>query len=109
MDPEWIIARVEGARTDIDPGSRVKWNPAIQRISIDGATVHTILRGTTRCGGMRRTPWGLILAIEEDSSGAAWEIINPLSGTNYVITDRLPGSGKQGRGRESPPSLSDLA
>ena len=91
-NPEWIIACIEGVRTDIDPGAAVKWNPGVQRISIDGSTVQTILRGTTRCDGIRRTPWGSILATEEDSTGAAWEIIDPPNVTNYIITDRAAGT-----------------
>ena len=95
-NPTHLIFCVEGNRQDLGtflPGGLVrKFNPAVQRIKLLDGSVETILRGTISCDGIRRTPWQTILATEETSDGGAYEIINPLSVTNYTIADRALGT-----------------
>jgi hypothetical protein len=75
------------------PGGLVKkWTPGVQRINLNTGVVETILRGTAGCDGLRRTPWGTILATEEADDGGAYEIIDPLTVTNHTITDRAAGT-----------------
>ena len=94
--PTHLIFCIEGGRQDLGtflPGGLVKkLNPAVQRIKLSDGSVETILRGTTSCDGIRRTPWQTILATEETSDGGAYEIINPLNVTNHTITDRTLGT-----------------
>lgn len=74
------------------PNSQVpKWTPGVQRIRLTTGAVETILRGTAGCDGLRRTPWGTILATEESDDGAAYEIIDPLNVTNHTIINRATG------------------
>lgn len=95
-NPTHLIFCIEGNRQDLGtflPGGLVrKFNPAVQRIKLLDGSVETILRGTISCDGIRRTPWQTILATEETSDGGAYEIINPLSVTNYTIADRALGT-----------------
>jgi hypothetical protein len=44
------------------------------------------------CDGIRRTPWGTVLATEETDDGGAYEIPSPLETTNYTIADRASGA-----------------
>lgn len=75
------------------PGGLVKkWTPGVQRLNLSTGAVETILRGTAGCDGIRRTPWGTILATEEDDTGGAYEIFDPLHVTNHTITDRALGT-----------------
>lgn len=94
--PSHLIFCIEGARQDLGtflPGGLVKkFNPAVQRIRLSDGSVETVLRGMSRCDGIRRTPWGTILATEETSDGGAYEILNPLRTTNYTIQDRAIGA-----------------
>lgn len=85
-NPTHLIACIEGGDEVIDGAS--KMNPSVQRINLDDGTVETILRGMNRCDGIRTTPWGTILATEESSDGAAYEIMSPLSTTEITITER---------------------
>lgn len=95
-NPTHLIFCIEGGRQDLGtflPGGLIKkFNPAVQRINLSDGSVETILRGTTACDGIRRTPWQTILATEEASDGGAYEIINPLAVTNETITDRALGA-----------------
>lgn len=95
-NPTHLIFCIEGGRQDLGtflPGGLVKkLNPAVQRIKLSDGSVETILRGTTSCDGIRRTPWQTILATEETSDGGAYEIINPLNQTDHTITDRTLGT-----------------
>ena len=95
-NPSHLIFCIEGGRQDLGtflPGGLIKkLNPAVQRIKLSDGTVETILRGTTSCDGIRRTPWQTILATEETSDGGAYEIIDPLNVTNHTITDRTLGT-----------------
>lgn len=95
-NPTHLIFCIEGGRQDLGtflPGGLVrKFNPAVQRIKLSDGSVETVLRGTTSCDGIRRTPWQTILATEESSDGGAYEILNPLTVTNQTITDRALGT-----------------
>ena len=75
------------------PGDKVKkWTPGVQRLDLSTGAVETILRGTAGCDGIRRTPWGTILATEESDDGAAYEILDPLHVTNHTIVNRALGT-----------------
>jgi secreted PhoX family phosphatase len=95
-NPTHLIFCIEGARQDLGTflsgGLVKKFNPSVQRIKLSDGSADTALRGMSRCDGIRRTPWNTILAIEETNDGGAYEIINPLSVTNYTVTDRALGT-----------------
>lgn len=94
--PTHLIFCIEGARQDLGtflPGGLLKkFNPAIQRIKLSDGSVETVVRGMSRCDGIRRTPWGTILATEEQDDGGAYELANPLQTTNHTVTDRVLGA-----------------
>lgn len=93
--PTHVIFCIEGAREDLGvplPDGSPKLNPSVQSIDLASGAVSTILRGMDRCDGIRRTPWGTILATEETGDGGAYEIIQPLSVANATVLDRgAPG------------------
>jgi len=79
-NPKWAFVCIEN-------GTAV---PGVQRVKLKGAdrgTVETVLTGTDDCDGIRRTPWGTILATEEDTSSTALEIYKPVD-TTGVAYDR---------------------
>jgi len=86
--PSHLIFCIEGDRDEIKPG---KWNPSIQRINIKTGKVETIVRGMSGCDGIRRTPWGTILATEERPDGSAYELLSPLEVTGISVLDRAAG------------------
>lgn len=86
--PTHLISCVEGGR-EVLSGSTL--NPSVQRIDLATGAVETILRGMSGCDGIRTTPWGTVLATEEEDDGGAYEILNPLATTNYVVQDRASG------------------
>lgn len=88
-NPTHLITCVEGGRALLSNG---KFNPAVQRIHLGTGAVETILRGMSRCDGIRTTPWGTILATEETTDGGAYEILNPLTTTEQTVLDRATGS-----------------
>jgi hypothetical protein len=88
QNPTHMIVCIEGDREEIEGG---KLNPGVQRVSIDGGNVETIVRGTVSCDGIRTTPWNTILFTEEAEDGGAYEILNPLVASEIVITDRTKG------------------
>jgi secreted PhoX family phosphatase len=97
-NPTHLIACIEVGREqlsgDADTGSYAagdKFNPSVQRIDLNTGAVETILRGMSGCDGIRTTPWGTILATEEEDDGGAYEILTPLSTTNYTVVDRATG------------------
>ena len=94
--PTHLIFCIEGGRQDLGTflsgGLVKKFNPAVQSIKLSDGAVATVLRGMSRCEGIRRTPWNTILATEETNDGGAYEIINPLNVTNYTIADRALGT-----------------
>jgi hypothetical protein len=83
--PTHLVTCVEGAPETLTNGKR---NPAVQRINLKTGDVATILRGMSRCDGIRTTPWGTILATEETGDGSAYEIFNPFATTEVTITAR---------------------
>lgn len=87
--PSHLITCVEGSRTEIAPG---KFNPSVQRIHLVTGEVETLLRGMSRCDGIRTTHWGTVLATEETDDGAAYEILNPLTVTEETVLDRTLGT-----------------
>ncbi|MCI0616623.1 PhoX family protein [bacterium] len=89
--PTHIVICVEGDREIINPGTG-KLNPSVQRINLSIGVVETILRGMEACDGIRTTAWGTVIASEETSDGAVYEILNPLTATEISITDRTAGT-----------------
>jgi len=73
-------------------------NASVQVVDLSGnpnSTVRTILTGLTSGDPIRRTPWGTILAGEEATDGAMYEIFDPLHvgiGTPAMITNRATGA-----------------
>lgn len=88
-DPTHLISCVEGDREEIAAG---KLNPSVQAIALTDGSVTTLLRGLSGCDGIRTTPWGTILATEEEDDGGAWEILDPLALENVVVSDRATGA-----------------
>ncbi len=70
------------------PNGTEKYNPSVQRIRLADGKVETVLRGMAGCDGIRRTPWGSIVATEEASDGQVYEILNPLQLTDLTLTGR---------------------
>jgi hypothetical protein len=64
---------------------------AVQRISLStGVPENIISSGMTSCDPVRRTPWGTIIAAEENgTSGRVFEILDPLTTTGVTVS----GSG----------------
>lgn len=70
------------------PNGTEKYNPSVQRIRLSDGKVETILRGMAGCDGIRRTPWGTIIATEETGDGQIYELMNPLQLTDLTLTGR---------------------
>ena len=87
--PTHLISCVEAGRSILSDG---RLNPSIQRIDLATGKVETILRGMSRCDGIRTTAWGTILATEETDDGGAYEVLNPLLVTNERVIDRGLGT-----------------
>ena len=71
-----------------------KLTPSVQVIDLQTRTVTTLVRGMTICDGIRTTPWGTVLATEEDlisDTGAVYEILDPLTNDEFTVLER--GSG----------------
>jgi len=71
-----------------------KLNPGVQRISLATGAVHTLVRGMQICDGIRTTPWGTVIATEEDFAtdvGGVYEILDPFSNDTYTILQRGGG------------------
>ncbi len=94
--PSHLVVCIEGDRETIKDK---KLNPSVQRVDIDTGEVETILRGMSSCDGIRRTPWNTILATEEESDGAAYEILEPLETTEHSIIDRSSGAVVNSEGK----------
>jgi hypothetical protein len=66
--------------------------PALQKISLTTGDATTMVTGLTSCDPVRVTPWGTVLFGEEaGSSGAMYEMIDPLSIVGATI-DRTTGA-----------------
>ncbi|OYX45406.1 MAG: hypothetical protein B7Z02_02265 [Rhodobacterales bacterium 32-67-9] len=86
--PTHLIACIEVDREEIAAG---KLNPSVQAISLADGAVTTLVRGMKGCDGIRTTPWGTILATEEENDGAAYEILDPLAVASVTV-DRDAGT-----------------
>ena len=86
-----VIKNAAGQELFLPGGLIKKWTPGVQRLNLRTGEAETMLRGTAGCDGIRRTPWGTILATEENDFGGAYEIIDPLNVTNQTVTDRALG------------------
>jgi len=61
--------------------------PGLQRVTIATGAVATILTGTNRCDPVRKTPWGTIIAAEENGNvSKVIEIIDPLNTTGVTLS-----------------------
>ncbi len=89
-DPRFIVFCIESGREIIGQfgDGTDKYNPSVQRINLRTGKVDTILRGMDRCDGARTTPWGTVLVTEENSTGGAYEILNPTKVNDEQILDR---------------------
>lgn len=99
-NPTHIIACIEENRSSLDGSAPPfqfgdKLNPGVQRINITPGPsfgqVETIVRGMQICDGIRTTPWGTVVATEEDfanDTGSAYEILDPFTTDVYTILDR---------------------
>jgi secreted PhoX family phosphatase len=87
-NPTHLIGCIEGDREEIATG---KWNPSVQSISLADGTVTTLLRGMISCDGIRTSPWGTVIATEEEDDGGVYEIIDPLAIKDVAIVDRATG------------------
>ncbi|MCY1125800.1 hypothetical protein OU426_02945 [Frigidibacter sp. RF13] len=93
-EPTHLIVCIEGDREEIAAG---KLNPSLQSVALDSGAVKTLVRGMQGCDGIRATPWGTILATEEEDDGGAYEIFDPLALENVVISDRATGEASDPR------------
>lgn len=87
--PQYLITCVEGSTEDLANGKK---NPSVQRIDLASGEVTTVLRGMSRCDGIRATAWGTVLATEEASDGQAYELLDPTSFSEHTVTDRAAGT-----------------
>ena len=87
-NPTHLISCIEGGIETLTNG---KLNPSVQSWNLNTGEVTTILRGMSRCDGLRVTPWGTVLATEETTDGAAYEIIDPLNVVEHTVLDRTAG------------------
>ncbi len=87
-NPTHAIFCIEGGRELLANG---QYNPSVQAIDLYTGAATTLLRGMQSCDGIRRTPWGTILATEETGDGGAYEILDPLN-ANATVLDRSSGS-----------------
>ncbi|MDX1295060.1 MAG: DUF839 domain-containing protein [Sulfurimonadaceae bacterium] len=94
-NPTHLIACIEGGVEDLGGG---KLNPSVQSWDLETGAVTTILRGMSRCDGIRTTAWGTVLATEETTTGQAYEIIDPLNVSEHTVTDRAAGTIVQADG-----------
>ncbi len=71
-----------------------KLTPSVQVIDLQTRAVTTLVRGMTICDGIRTTPWGTVVATEEDfisDTGAVYEILDPLTTDTFTILERGRG------------------
>lgn len=66
-------------------------NPGVVRVNLSTGKQETVVFGTDRCDGIRRTPWKTILFTEETSDGGAYEYLYPNRLAPVRILDRATG------------------
>ncbi|MBK8815267.1 MAG: DUF839 domain-containing protein [Methylococcaceae bacterium] len=88
--PTHIITCIEAGNSQVGvyPSGQPKLTPSVQRTNLATGEVSTILRGMTGCDGIRRTPWGTIVATEEVDDGGLYEILNPLTTNELTLVAR---------------------
>jgi hypothetical protein len=69
-----------------------KLKPSVQTVNLSTGEVKTILHGMSGCDGIRRTPWGTIVATEEEDDGGLYEILNPLKTIEQTLAQRAAAS-----------------
>ncbi len=83
------------------PSGITKLTPSVQRINLKTGKSEIILRGLAGGDGIRLTPWGTVLVAEENTTGGAYEIIDPLNVTNHTVTNRAAGTVVDAAGNPS--------
>ena len=71
-----------------------KLTPGVQVVDLQTRAVTTLVRGMTICDGIRTTPWGTVIATEEDfvsDAGSVYEILDPLTADEFTILARGKG------------------
>ncbi|MBA2444708.1 MAG: hypothetical protein H0V49_05180 [Nocardioidaceae bacterium] len=84
--PEYAFACIEQGRADDG------MNPGVQRTDLETGEVITVVYGTDRCDGIRRTPWDTIVFTEETDDGRAYELLRPDDIDPQYILDRETGA-----------------
>ena len=106
--------RVDLVGLDREEIAAGKLNPAVQAVSLADGAVTTLVRGMKGCDGIRTTPWGTVLATEEEDDdrhsecggrdqGEAEGVAAPVIGTAATGTptcgwSRRTGSSRLGHG-----------
>lgn len=87
--------------SDRDPAFLVECNEegpsraGLLRIDLATGRVDTLLRGTSSCDGVRRTPWGTAIFNEEVGSnpqGRVYELLDPATAPTGTVLDRTAGT-----------------
>jgi hypothetical protein len=79
---------IESDREELADG---RLQPGVQVMDLGSREIHTLLRGTVGCDGVRTTSWGTVLATEEfaDDNGGLYEILfDPNDREEYTVTER---------------------
>lgn len=95
QNPTHIISAVEESsphKIGMLPSGIDKLTPSVQRVDLATGAAEIILRGLSSADGIRMTAWGTLLVSEENSSGNAYEIIDPLHVTNHTVINRALGT-----------------
>lgn len=106
-NPTHLIVCIEN---EVEEEDGVAINPSVQRIDLTNGEVETILHGLERCDGIRTTPWGTVLATEEEgigggssnggATGGVYEILDPINTTGYSV-NRSTGAVLDENGAQS--------
>jgi hypothetical protein len=82
-------------RTIIECNEEGTNKAGLLRIDIATGGVDTLLRGTSSCDGVRRTPWGTAVFNEEVGTapqGRVYELLNPTTAPTGTTLDRATGT-----------------